>query len=255
MDREEAPQGAQLISRAAEVLRAIPRGAPDGRRLRDLAASTGLTEPTVRRILLALIHEQFVVQDADSKFYRLGPLAFELGLASGFHARVVELCRPHLRTLTSDTGDTSFLALRTGTETVCLDRADGLQPINAKVAEIGERLLLGVGTGGVALLAAMQDAEIEEILATTAYAQSPVPPDEIRERIARTRASGFADIADKPIAGVRGIGLVVPTVRGLPTLALSIVATHDRLNADHLARILPILRMTAERVGAALDLP
>ncbi len=40
MEREDAPQGARLISRAAEVLRAIPRGAPEGRRLRDLAAST-----------------------------------------------------------------------------------------------------------------------------------------------------------------------------------------------------------------------
>lgn len=254
MDREEAPQGAQLISRAAEVLRAIPRGAPEGRRLRDLAASTGLTEPTVRRILLALIHEQFVVQDEDSKLYRLGPLAFELGLASGFHARVVELCRPHLRSLTSDTGDTCFLALRTGTETVCLDRADGLHPINAKVAEIGERLLLGVGTGGVALLAAMQDAEIEEVLSAKAYSQSPVPPDEIRDRVASTRARGFADIADKPIQGVRGVGVAVPTDHGLPTLSLSIVAPLDRLTEDHLARILPILRMTAERVGAALDL-
>lgn len=254
MDREEAPQGAQLISRAAEVLRAIPRGAPEGRRLRDLAASTGLTEPTVRRILLALIHEQFVVQDDDSKLYRLGPLAFELGLASGFHARVVELCRPHLRSLASDTGDTCFLALRTGTETVCLDRADGLQPINAKVAEIGERLLLGVGTGGVALLAAMQDAEIEEVLSAKAYSQSPVPPDEIRGRVVSTRARGFADISDKPIQGVRGVGVAVPTDRGLPTLSLSIVAPLERLTEDHLARILPILRMTAERVGAALDL-
>lgn len=254
MEREVAPQGAQLISRAAEVLRAIPRGAPNGRRLRDLAASTGLTEPTVRRILLALIHEQFVVQDHESKLYRLGPLAFELGLASGFHARVVEMCRPHLRALASDTGDTSFLAFRSGMETVCLDRADGIQQVNAKVAEVGERLLLGVGTGGAVLLSTLHDAEIEEILAAPAYSQSQVSPDEIRARVALARSCGFADIVDKPIPGVRGIGVVVPTNRGMPTLALSIVATRNRLNEDHLTRILPILRMTAERVGAALDL-
>lgn len=254
MERDEAPQGAQLISRAAEVLRAIPRGAPDGRRLRDLAVSTGLTEPTVRRILLALIHEQFVVQDAETKLYRLGPLAFELGLASGFHARAVELCRPHLRALTSDTGDTSFLAVRTGTETVCLDCADGLQEIEAKVAGIGERILLGVGTGGVALLSAMQDAEIEEVLSAYAYNQSAVSRDEIRARVATARARGYADISDKPIPGVRGIGVVVPTERGLPTLSLSIVASHERMSEEHLHRILPILRMTAERIGAALDL-
>jgi DNA-binding IclR family transcriptional regulator len=142
MDRDEAPQGAQLISRAAEVLRAFPRGTPEGRRLRDLATSTGLAEPTVRRILLALIHEQFVVQDAETKRYRLGPLAFELGLASGFHTRVLHVCKPHLQALAADTGDSVFLALRTGLETVCLDRADAANRIDSKLVEIGERLPL-----------------------------------------------------------------------------------------------------------------
>lgn len=254
MERDEAPQGAQLISRAAEILRAFPRGTPEGRRLRDLATSTGLAEPTVRRILLALIHEQFVVQDAETKRYRLGPLAFELGLASGFHARVLHVCKPHLRALAADTGDTVFLALRTGLETVCLDRADAASPINSKLAEVGERILLGVGTGGVALLAAMKDGEVEEILSAPAFDQSPVSRDGIRARLAQTRTSGYADITDKPIPGLRGIGVVVPTARGLPTLSLSLVAEHSRLTDTHLAQVLSILHMTAERIGAALDL-
>ncbi|MDO9525668.1 MAG: IclR family transcriptional regulator [Gemmobacter sp.] len=254
MERDEAPQGAQLISRAAEVLRAFPRGAPEGRRLRDLATSPGLAEPTVRRILLSLIYEQFVVQDAETKRYKLGPLAFELGLASGFHAKVLHVCSPHLRTLAADTGMMVMLALRTGLETVCLDRADAGNPIHSKLADVGERLLLGVGTGGVALMAAMKDADVEEILSAPAYDHSPVSRDDIRTRLTLTRATGYADIADKPIEGTRGIGVAVPTARGLPTLSLSLVAVHSQLTDAQLGQVLPILRMTADLIGAALDL-
>lgn len=253
-EREEAPKGAQLISRAAEVLRAFPRGTPDGRRLRDLASSTGLTVPTVRRILLALIHEQFVVQDRETKLYRLGPLAFELGLASGYHTRLLHVCGPHLRALAADTGDSVLLAQRTGLETVCLDRANAANPIHSKFADVGERLLLGVGAGGVALLVTMSESEIDEILSDPAYDKSPVSPADIRARLALTRERGYADISDKPIPGTRGIGVVVPSARGLPTLSLSLVAKQSRLTDAHLAQILPILLMTAERIGAALDL-
>ncbi|WP_290690551.1 MULTISPECIES: IclR family transcriptional regulator [unclassified Haematobacter] len=194
------------------------------------------------------------MQDAEAKLYRLGPLAFELGLASRFHADVVELCRPHIRALSADTGFTIMVSMRAGMETVCLDRADGADPLEAKVAQVGERLLLGVGTGGVLLLAAMSDAEIEEILTAPGYVHSPVTRDEIRTRVARAREQGFADISDKPIPGVRGIGVVVRSDQVLPSLSLSIVGTHARLNDANLAPSLRILRMTAERIGAAFDL-
>ncbi|GGC72293.1 IclR family transcriptional regulator [Chelatococcus reniformis] len=245
-----APQGAQLIARAAEILRAIPRGAVEGRRLRDLALSAGLTEPTTHRILKALVHEQFVVQDPVTRLYRLGALAFELGLAAGSHAQLVESCRPRLRQLALETGDSVFLAMRTGIETVCLDRADGGYPIRAAVWEVGSRLMLGIGTGGVALLAAMRPHEAEEILGSAAYAATPIPVAELRARVAQARRDGFADISDKPIPGVRGIGVAVPTRAGAPVLSLSVVAVHARLTDDHLAAILPHLHAAARRTGA-----
>lgn len=252
MSLQEAPQGAQLISRAADILRALPRGAPEGRRLRDLAVSAGLTEPTVRRILKALIHEQFVVQNATTKRYRLGPLAFELGLAASYHSELVERCRPHIRKLAADTGDSIFLAMRTGIETVCLDRADGPYPIRAAVAEVGERLLLGVGTGGVALLSALKDSEIDEILASTAYDGAELTLDELRQRAIKARALGYSDISDKPLPGVRGVGVAVPSRLGAPTLSLSVVAVHARLTDAHLTEILPVLRAASERLSAEM---
>jgi DNA-binding IclR family transcriptional regulator len=244
----DSPQGAQLISKAAVVLRALPRGSVDGRRLSDLVQSTGMTLPTVRRILLGLMHEGFVVQDAQTRRYSLGPLIFELGLSSSYHARIVDRCRPHIRALADETGDSIFFAMRTGVETICLDRADGNFPIRASVAEVGERLMLGVGTGGVALLAAMPDHEIEEILSGSDYDNTGLSVEEIRERIAAVRKHGYADISDKPIPGVRGVGISVPSRVGPPTFSVSVVAVHMRLTDEHLQNILPALRKAASAI-------
>lgn len=254
MTQAEAPQGAQLISRAADVLRAIPRGMPGGRRLRDLALSTGLTEPTVRRILMALIHEGFVVQDAEARLYRLGPLAFELGLASGYHADLVAMGQPHLQALAADTRLTAILGIRARNEAVALSRVEGEVPVLARIAEVGERLLLGVGTGGVALLAALNDHDIDEILSAPAYDHAPVSRAEIRARVVYARTHGHADIVDRPVAGLRGLAMAVPTAKGVPSLYLALVSTRDWLEGANLDQILSLLRMTAARFGAALDL-
>ncbi|MBP0437361.1 IclR family transcriptional regulator [Tianweitania sediminis] len=254
MTRQDPPQGTQLISRAADVLRAIPRGMPGGRRLRDIALSTGLAEPTTRRILMALIYEGFVVQDAQGRLYRLGPLAYELGLASNFHGEVVELCLPHVRALSADTGMTAILGMRARWEAVALSHAEGEEKILSRIVDAGERLPLGVGTGGVALLAALSDAEIDEILSAPQYALWPISREEILARVAFARAHGYADIVDKPLQGLRGIAVVVATHKASPSLYLALVSTRERLRNEKLSQTVSILRMTADRIGAALDL-
>lgn len=249
----EAPGGAQLIARAADILRALPRGAPEGRRLRDLALSTGLTEPTVRRILRALMHEQFVIQDEATRLYRIGPLASELALASSFHADVVTKSRAAIVRLAELTGDSVYLALRTGIETVCLHRADGSYPIRAEVVQVGQRRLLGLGTGGVALLAALPDAEIDEMLGAQAYRLADVSLDEVRGRVKESRALGYADITDRPIPGVRAVGLAVPAGQRLPSLAVSVTAVTSRLTDVHVAKVLPMIRDAAQSIAAELE--
>lgn len=254
MLRDTGPQGAQLISRAADVLRAIPRGVPGGRRLKDLALSTGLTEPTVRRILMGLIHEGFVVQDRKARLYRLGPLSFELGLASGFHSDLIAMCQPHLQALAADTRLTAILGIRARNEAVALAQVEGDVPILGRIAEVGERLLLGVGAGGIPLLAALSDHDINEILSAPAYDHTHVTQEEIRNRVAFAREHGYADIVDRPIVGLRGVAMAVPTAKGISSLYLSLVSTRERFDELSVEQILNILRMTAERLGAALDL-
>ena len=242
--------GAQLIARAVDILRALPRGSAEGRRLKDIALATGLAEPTARRILLALIQERLVAQDETTRHYRLGTLISELALASpSYPAEIAALCRPHLAALSDETGDSVYLAMRTGVETICLDRADGAFPIRAEVVQIGQRRLLGLGTGGVSLLATMSDREVDEIFSSVAYAEAEEAIEELRRRVSCAREKGYADISDRPVPGVRAVGVAIPCRQGASYLTVSVTAVTSRLTDRHLETILPALQRCASSIS------
>jgi DNA-binding IclR family transcriptional regulator len=250
----EGVAGAQTIRRAVALLRAIARGTPAGRRLKDLAAAVDLAQPTTHRIIRAMMDEDLVAQDPATRLYRIGRLTFELGLAGGrYQTELIEGCRPHLRQLAAQTGDTCYLSIRSGVDTVCLDRAEGSYPIRAMTVEVGGRLPLGAGTGGVALLSAMSDADVEQVLAAVARdypAYNNLTVDEVRERVRRTRQSGYVDIKDKPVPGVRGVGLAVPAGDALPHLCLAVAAVQGRIPDKRVAEIRALLTEAATRIAA-----
>ncbi len=252
----EKVSGAQTIARAVSLLRAIARGSSGGRRLKDLAAALGLPQPTVHRILRALVQEGLVAQDSSHGLYRIGPLAFEFGLASTWQSELIGICRPHTARLAAVSGDTAYLSLRSGVDTVCLDRAEGNYPIRAVTIEVGGRLPLGVGTGGVALLAALDDDEINQVLSATVrdlQFHNGLTEAEVRARISETRQNGLADINDKPVSGVRGIGIAVPAHDGRPFLALALAAISERIPDRRVPELRALLDDTARAISTALE--
>ncbi|HZQ61201.1 MAG TPA: helix-turn-helix domain-containing protein, partial [Casimicrobiaceae bacterium] len=144
--------GTQSIQRAAMLVRVIASRSRTGMRLSEVVQHAHLERSTARRILKCLAAEGLVTQDAASRRYFLGPLVFELGLAAAPRFNLVDTCRPSLQRIAEKTGDTVFLTVRSGYDSVCLDRREGSFPIKALMMEPGTRRPLGAGAGGLALL-------------------------------------------------------------------------------------------------------
>ena len=156
--------GTKAISRATLILRLIARNELQGLGLTQLAELTGIPHPTVRRVLKCLIDERLVLQDPTTRRYRLGPLNFELGLAT-FHKREF-LLQFHsvISQIAQSCEDTTYLMVRSGADALCLDRIIGSGPVRTVALEVGGRRPLGFGAAGLALLAQYPDDEIEAIL-------------------------------------------------------------------------------------------
>lgn len=233
-------------------MRILAAAGSEGRRLVDLQRETGLTKPTVHRILDSLRSQDFVEQVEDSRRYRLGKELAVLGWSAG---RTVydlkELAAEEMAAVASKTGDTSFLALRSGHEAVCIDRQTGSYPVKAFTVEVGTRRPLGIGATGVALLAAL-DPEQAELVNDTIRAQLSRFPNaslrQIREAVAQARRDGYALSEGLMLKGVSGLAVTISDGHGHPVAAIGTAAISDRMTSKRIPEIVRILKTHANRI-------
>ena len=93
----------------------------------------------MHRLLRALVAQGMAVQDTATRRYRLGALVFELGLAAAHRFNLRDLSMSALTRLAMETGDTSFLFVRSGNDAVCINRVQGGYPIQTPALPMGSR--------------------------------------------------------------------------------------------------------------------
>jgi DNA-binding IclR family transcriptional regulator len=248
--------GTQSIQRAALLVRLIAARSGPGSRLAEIVQHSQLERSTVRRMLRCLIEEGFVRQDADTRRYALGPLVFELGLAAAPQFNLVDICRPALARLAEATGDTVFLAVRSGYDTVCIDRREGSFPIRALTLDVGTRRPLGAGAGGLALLMPLSDAEVNTIVNANAvrlrgYNFLTVPA--LNGMLKRARELGYALNDNHITAGATSISLPIISRYGQPFAAISVGAISSRMDAGRQKKVAAMLRKEVKIVESALN--
>lgn len=196
------------MRRALQLLRLIAQHQEDGIKLTEVIAESGLERSTTHRLLSCLVEEQFVERDPDSKSYRLGIDAMQLGFSSMRRVPLVDSCRALMQKLARMSGDTVFLVVRQGDYCVCLHREEGHFPVRVFTTEVGGRRLLGIGAGGLALMAALADTEIARIMErhVAEYAQLGFTAQLMAQAVKRSRQNGYSEIVDTITPGVCGVG-------------------------------------------------
>ncbi len=255
---EEGDAGQGGLGRGVAVIRALAASSGAGLRLTELATQVGLPQATVHRILKALTAEGFVEQPEGGKAYRLSVDFFALAAsAGGRHSTLKSLCRPAMLRLTGMLNDTTFLLVRSGFDAICVDRVDGPFPIRSYTGDIGGRVPLGIGQGGLLMLALLPDAECDEIIRfNVPRLQSLGYVDEIylRTQIERTRNMGYAaNLGPGPILGMAGVSVPILDQQGYPVAALSIGTLAERVNEERLPQIVKVLMREAKTVSEKLN--
>lgn len=245
---------ARSVERAAQLLRLLA-ARPAGMRLTDLSAAAFLHKATALRLLSALERQGLVVRDPRSKLYTLGLELLAAGWMSVESSILRDLGRAALSRLAGETGDTVYFTIRSGLESLCVDRQEGSFPIKTLTLEIGSRRPLGVGAGSLALLAFLPDGEREAVMRRVIPAAAPHygnGPGIIERLVDRARAQGYADNPGLIIPGMQAISVPVMTAGGAPLAAISVAAITDRLGADRLGQVLTLIREETTRIEQAL---
>ena len=254
--RAGAARGTQLIQRAALLLRLLASRSGNGRRLAEIVKQSGLEHPTAHRILRGLMAEGLVMQDPGSRSYQLGPLAFELGLAASPQFKLPDVCSPSLARIAEKTGDTVFLTVRSGSDSVCVDRKEGSFPIKTFTLDVGARRPLGAGAGGLALLMLLPDRDVEEIVSANALRigrYNNLTASSLMKAIARSRALGYALNDIHNTTGVTTLSLPIVNRYGHPVAAISIGAISSRMTPDRQKQLVSILRSEVRLIEKAMS--
>ncbi len=249
--------GAQTITRAVRALKLISLHTHTGMRLVDVAHNMQLQRPTAHRLLKALVLEGMLIQNAATRRYTLGPLVFELDLASAHQFNLRDIAAPILEELADSTGDTSFLFVRSGNDAVCLSRIQGKYQIQTPAVPVGSRQPLGVSAGGLALLSSLDDLEVSQVLDAVAPRLSVygnLDAEEIRRHCARAQKVGYALIGNRAVPGVRALGLPVKSSAGTAVAAVTVAATQTRMTEKRVAEILPFLSKAVQELTRLLGL-
>lgn len=246
----EPTDGAQSVRRALAVLRLVASGQERGVRLTDIAVMSGLSRPTVHRLLKVLIDETAVEQDPATKHYLVGTEMSLLGLARGGRFPLRAVAEPYLQALAAEVGDTVFLSVRHGADSVCVARYLGSHPIQVLSIDVGVRRPLGGSVSGIVLLAAMNPDESRELTQANASRLALQKRDTaaILREVRAARDQGHAYAAQGVMPGTSALAVPIRDNRGHVLAAVSVAALADRLDRKRLPDVLARIKVQTERI-------
>ena len=210
--KEEDKYNIRAIERALSVLDAFSR---ERRKLSldELTKLTGLSKPTVFRILSTLQSQRFVLLDKNDGRYRLGSIFLSLASSVLGSLNLGTITRPHLIELRNNAQATVLLGALLEDHLVYLDKTEGRGPVRL-ADDIGwRRDPSNYGMLGMTLMAYLEPSEAQRLLnefPLAAYTQKTMTDRVLfLQRLDEIRRLGYALEFEEAIDGVWGVAAPV----------------------------------------------
>jgi DNA-binding IclR family transcriptional regulator len=198
--------GVNVLAKAVQVLKACQR-LGGGVSLGQLAREVGIPRSTVQRIVQTLAAEGFLVSSGTARSISLGPELLAMGAASAMD--IVERAHPLLKNLARETGETVDLSRLSRDHAVFVDQAAGSHRLQA-VSAIGNSFPLHCTANGKAMLALMDDGELQQFMLKPRQAYTPktiTQPGALMTEIAEIRRTGLGVDNEEHTLGIAAIGM------------------------------------------------
>lgn len=192
--------------RVCDILKLLaPRR--DGLRHAEIARALKIPSSSLSGLLASLLEQQFLSLNALTQRYSLGPQILSLAGSYLEGLDVVEQSKPVVKKLAEETGESAALSIRCDWDIMTAFKEDSRQLIK-RTLQIGERQPMHATASGKAILAHLDEREIEEFLSTSKLvpitAKTITDPKVLRKELAEIRVSGLAynreEVSDQIIA-------------------------------------------------------
>jgi DNA-binding IclR family transcriptional regulator len=249
----DPPHGTQSIRRAFLILRVLSSAGDSGLGLSEISLATGLARPTAHRFLSALIAEGAVEQRPRTLRYSVAKTLVISGLTQSA-SPLLSAATSHLDEAAEDIGDTLFLTLRAGLDTICVARRLGGYPIQVLVLGVGVKRPIGFSSSGIALLASLSTAAARHILVQNRLhlRTNGATIESAIVAMTKARKMGYAFRERGIVPGTRAVSIAFGNRGEGASATLTVTAIARRMQVQRVKSIVDRMKVCAAGIEKSL---
>jgi len=246
-------QGVASFEVGLSVLSAFERDAPN-LTLSEIAQRCDITRFAARRYVSTLINLGYI--ETDGRRFWLTHRILRMGSVYLSASPLVVAIQPLLYQLTASVGDSSYLSVRDGADSIVVAKATGIRVTN-RSHSIGAHFPLFLTSAGLCIASSLPTRELQELLAhykPRTYTQHTlIEHAKIRAQVELARRRSFA-VSERQLDDmVRGVAVPIHDGQGLLVGAISMNMFIGKASeAASVERVLPALLKTAEAANKIL---
>ena len=218
----------------------------NGMMLNELDDQLPFARSTIHNHLTTLVHEGFVVREANT--YHIGLAFLHYGEYARHRKPEYRLAREHVERLADQTNEEVDFTVPEQGRMISLYHAVGDDPSSS--LQVGSRFYMHNTAAGKSILAEMDPEEVAEIVAhwglpaDTAY--STTTPEALETALEAIRERGYAINEQELLEGFRSVAMTVHYPNERLFGALSVGGPTYRIGADRDSNVVRSLRQTVE---------
>lgn len=190
----------QIIDRISELLDIL---APekDGCSVSEISERMKLSPSSVHRMLTSLRNIGYVVQDSDTKKYKIGLKILTLAVRQLNHYDIRSASIDHMEELSRKTDNLVFLSVYQNNLVVCIETVELTSSMKFYV-NIGSEMPINAAAAAQAIFAFKSDEEVDEILNHDKFKKytdrTITSPEQLKDKLLEVRKNGYA-ICDREL--------------------------------------------------------
>lgn len=248
--QRKGPEGLRALDRAVSILFALASH-PGGINLVDLSRETGLTMPTVHRMLAALRSKKLARETTDGLHgLGLGTLVLSGAYLDGLDLRTE--ARPFLDQLSDDTNETCHLGSLASPQIVYIEKRDSTHPVRM-FSRVGGTMPAVLTAVGRAILANSSDEMVAKTLADTLSQLGEIVDETaFRAQLKEVRWKGYSTDLEENEKGICCVGAPIMDSTGRVIAAISVSTPSQRFDRANIASFGALVRRTADDISESL---
>ena len=217
-------------------------------RMKELIAATGLTRPTLHRLLQTLVDEGFVMHQREERNYTVGMHLLEMAHQVWDGLDIRQTAAVEMELLRNEYHEAAQLSVRDGDFVVHVDELESLYDVRTS-SQLGQRVALGHSPMGLAVAAFSSPAERERLIVAERSRGGQAAARQFRLQLDLVRVRGYAVHIGDGADAVCGIAAPIMDHRGRAAFALGIVGPAFRMAENELHELGPAVLESARRIS------